>query len=74
PVEVTRHWQQGPKKMGVFKTGSYDPATGVVKLTYYQNWNYLHGSAKFTINKKGNRMDGYFRQALILSGTWIAWR
>ncbi len=74
PVEVTGHWQQGPKKMGVFKTGSYDPATGVVKLTYYQNWNYLHGSAKFTINKKGNRMDGYFRQALILSGTWIAWR
>lgn len=74
PVEVSGHWQQGPKKTGVFKSGTFDPATGIVKVTYYQNWNFLKGSAKFKVNKKGNRMDGSFRQALILGGTWILWR
>jgi uncharacterized caspase-like protein len=74
PVALTGHWEQGPKKLGVFKSGTFDPATRTVKVSYYQNWNFLHGSAKFKLNKSGRRMDGRFKQALILGGTWILWR
>lgn len=74
PVEITGHWAQTPKKIGVFKSGTYDPVKRTVAVSYYQNWNFLHGSAKFKLNKSGNRMVGSFRQALILGGTWILWR
>lgn len=74
PIEITGHWAQTPKKIGVFKSGKYDPVKRTVAVSYYQNWNFLHGSAKFKLNKSGNRMVGSFRQALILGGTWILWR
>lgn len=74
PIEITGHWAQTPKKIGVFKSGTYDPVKKTVAVSYYQNWNFLHGSAKFKLNKSGNRMVGSFRQALILGGTWILWR
>jgi len=75
PVKVTGYWiQDSDKNRGVFRSGSFDPKTGTLKLTYWQNWNLMLGTATFKMSADGKRMEGAWKHFGIAGDPWIMWR
>ncbi|MBP9091483.1 caspase family protein [bacterium] len=75
PVKVTGYWiQDADKNRGVFRSGSFDPKTGLLKLTYWQNWNLMLGKATFKMSTDGKRMEGSWKHFGVAGDPWIIWR
>jgi hypothetical protein len=75
PVKVTGYWiQDSDKNRGVFRSGTFDPKTGVLKLTYWQNWNLMLGKATFKMSPDGKRMEGSWKHFGVAGDPWIIWR
>lgn len=75
PVKVTGYWiQDSDKNRGVFRSGTFDPKTGMLKLTYWQNWNLMLGKATFKMSADGKRMEGSWKHFGVAGDPWIIWR
>ena len=75
PVKVTGYWiQDADKNRGVFRSGSFDPNTGLLKLTYWQSWNLMIGKATFKMSPDGKRMEGSWKHFGVAGDPWILWR
>lgn len=74
PVHVSGYWVENSKKRGVFKSGTYDPSTGELKLSYYQSWNFMTGKAHFKLSPDGRRLEGRWLHTVLIFGPWNLWR
>jgi N-formylglutamate amidohydrolase len=85
PVQVVGEWQQPPGAgacpaqqgppgcVGRIEQGRYDPATGVLEFTYYQDWNDTRGTARLTLAPDGAALSGTWTQPGE-QGTWTLQR
>lgn len=75
PVKVTGYWIQGEEKnRGIFRSGTFDPKTGILKLSYWQSWNFMLGSATFKMSADGKRLEGSWKHLGLVGDPWIIWR
>jgi len=70
---ITGSWNQGGGKIGVIKSGHYDPATGNLTFKYYQHWNDKNGSVDMTLSSDGKTLTGTWTQSGG-SGSWTMTR
>ena len=68
-ASFTGFWIQGENKKGVIEKGTFDPQTGKVRFSYYQDWNKQNGEAEFTLSKDGKMLSGSYKQTNG-SGEW----
>jgi len=69
-LSVTGSWEQGNGKIGEIRNGTFDPSRGIIEFSYYQSWNKVTGSAKFTLSSDGEKLSGTWSQSDGQSGTW----
>lgn len=75
PVKVTGYWiQDSDKNRGVFRSGTFDPKTGALKLPYWQSWNLMLGTANFKLSADGKRLEGGWKHLGLAGDEWIMWR
>ncbi|MFQ3573356.1 MAG: tetratricopeptide repeat protein, partial [Thermodesulfovibrionales bacterium] len=55
---ITGSWDQGGGRIGQFSKGTYDPATRILRIYYFQPWNNAIGWQKFRLSEDGKRLDG----------------
>jgi len=72
-TSITGSWKQGPDKIGVIKSGHYDPATGKLTFKYFQHWNNQNGNVEMTLSSDGKTMSGAWTQESG-SGGWTMTR
>jgi hypothetical protein len=73
PIPITGFWIQAADKRGVIQSGSFDPVSGRVQFSYFQNWNNVTGSAQLQLSADGKTLSGTWMQPGS-SGTWTMTR
>jgi CubicO group peptidase (beta-lactamase class C family) len=69
-LSVTGFYNFEKDKKGIIRKGTFDPATGILELTYFESWqNDSIGTAHFTLAADHNHFKGKFKQGG-LSGDW----
>lgn len=75
PVKVTGYWiQDSDKNRGVFRSGTFDPRAGTLKMSYWQSWNLMLGTANFKLSADGKRLEGSWKHLGVAGDPWIMWR
>jgi hypothetical protein len=62
-IPVTGFWVQPDGKQGTIRSGTFDPTSLVLDLTYFQPWNNAEGTARFTLSADGQTLKGQWVQA-----------
>lgn len=60
-ILVTGSWVVG-NNTGIFRSGTFDPQSGILDMQYYQPWNKAEGTAHFTLAADGKSMKGSWKQ------------
>lgn len=68
-LRVKGRWQQGAKGTGLIESGTYNPASGTLEFIYFQPWNSIRGTAKFSRAASGDFV-GSFSQPPAYTGAW----
>jgi CubicO group peptidase (beta-lactamase class C family) len=69
-LSVTGFYLPDKKHKGLIKSGTFDPATGVLEFAFEEPWQGdSKGTAKFTLDADGNHFKGSYKQGG-LNGDW----
>ena len=60
-ILVTGSWVVG-NNTGMFRSGTFDPQSGILEMQYYQPWNKAEGTARFTLAADGKSLKGAWKQ------------
>ena len=59
PVPVTGFWIQGDRR-GLIPSGSFDPATGIVRFAWRQDWDEQEGETLLLVTQQGQQLFGCY--------------
>src|SRR5579872_1329575 len=62
-LAVTGHYVRARDQTGVIKSGTFDPASGVLQLNLEEPWNDTKGSARLTRAADGKEFKGHFSKS-----------
>jgi len=69
-VSIVGEWHENPARKGLIQSGTYDPATQQLNLTFYRTWSNLRGSADFKLSFDSARLKGKWKGDVGGSGDW----
>lgn len=69
-VMVVGEWHESPARKGVIQSGTYDPETKLLTLSFYRTWSNLRGSADFKLSFDSVRLNGKWKGDAGGSGDW----
>lgn len=73
PDHLGGHWDQDGGRQGQVTAGTYNPTTGLLIFSYYQNWNNQRGAAGFLLSDSG-QFNGQYVQPNGGHGSWTLTR
>ena len=79
-LSITGSYEEGTAavpKPGIITSGTFNLATRILVITFYQDWDKMKGSATFTLSQDGTRLNGMATESgpdESWSGRWDLWR
>ncbi|MBI5032397.1 MAG: PD40 domain-containing protein [Chloroflexi bacterium] len=61
-IIVSGSWTQADGNKGTIRNGTFDPQAKVLDIQYYQPWNKVEGTARFTLAADGRSLKGTWKQ------------
>jgi hypothetical protein len=73
-VPITGSWVQGPGRIGVITSGTFDPVNGVLEFAFDEPWHNQSGTAELRLSADGKTLRGTWKFTRGGGGTWTMTR